>query len=165
MSTEQLTPSSVAELVELKGQVLGPTPWLPITQELIDGFADVTKDFQWIHVNPETAKSTPTGTTIAHGLLTLSLGPMFMEQLMAFDGFAYSLNYGYDRIRFPAPVPSGSRLRMRATITKVEPLDGPGAQITTEQAFESDASEKPVCVAMSLARFYEQPSSDSSGQE
>ncbi len=94
------------------------------------------------------------GSTIAHGLLTLSLAPAFMEALMAFDGFAHALNYGYDKVRFPAPVPVGSRLRMRATITEVAEIPG-GAQVTTTQTIEREGGDKPVCVARSVARFYE----------
>jgi acyl dehydratase len=117
-------PTTVAELRALEGTELGPTAWHEITQERVDAFAKATEDFQWIHVDPVRAADSPLGGTIAHGLFTLSLGPKFMEELLAFDGFAHSLNYGYDKVRFPAPVPVGSRVRMRATITAVADVPG-----------------------------------------
>jgi acyl dehydratase len=147
-------PTSVADLRALEGTELGPTDWLEITQDRIDAFAQVTGDHQWIHVDPERAAASPMGTTIAHGLLTLSLAPAFMEALMAFDGFAHALNYGYEKVRFPAPVPVGSRVRMRATVTEVTDVPG-GAQVTTTQTIEVEGADKPVCVAQSVARFYE----------
>jgi acyl dehydratase len=147
-------PVSVADLRALAGTELGPTGWLEITQERIDAFAEVTGDHQWIHVDPERAAASPMGSTIAHGLLTLSLAPAFMEELMAYDGFAHALNYGYEKVRFPAPVPVGSRLRMRATITDVSEVPG-GAQVTTTQTVEREGGDKPVLVAQSVARFYE----------
>ena len=155
-SAGAVRPESVADLRELLGRELGPTDWWEVTQERIDAFADATGDHQWIHVDPARAADSPLGTTIAHGLLTLSLGPKFMEELMAFDGFAHSLNYGYAKVRFPAPVPVGSRVRMRATITDVADVSG-GAQVTTTQVIEREGSEKPVCVAESIGRFVEKP--------
>jgi acyl dehydratase len=152
--TEPVRPTTVAELGALVGAELGPTAWYDVTQERIDAFAAATGDHQWIHVDPARAAESPLGTTIAHGLLTLSLGPKFMEALMAFDGFAHSLNYGYEKVRFPAPVPVGSRLRMRATITDVSDVPG-GAQVTTTQTIEVEGGGKPVCVAQSIGRFYE----------
>jgi acyl dehydratase len=147
-------PATVAELRALQGTELGPTAWYAITQERVDVFAEATEDYQWIHVDPARAADSPLGSTIAHGLFTLALGPKLMEELMAFDGFAHSLNYGYDRVRFPAPVPVGSRLRMRATITDVVDIEG-GAQVTTVQTFEIEGGEKPVCVAVGVGRFLE----------
>ncbi|HEV7752134.1 MAG TPA: MaoC family dehydratase [Baekduia sp.] len=147
-------PTTVADLRALQGTELGPTEWYDITQERIDAFAAATGDFQWIHVDPARAAGSPLGSTIAHGLFTLSLGAKFMEELMAFDGFAHSLNYGYEKVRFPAPVPVGSRLRMRATITDVADVPG-GAQITTTQTMEVEGGGKPVCVAASVGRFVE----------
>jgi acyl dehydratase len=153
-SVSPVRPASVAELRALQGTELGPTEWYDVTQGRIDAFARATEDFQWIHVDPERTAASPLGSTIAHGLFTLSLGPRFMEELLAFDGFAHALNVGYGRVRFPAPVPVGSRLRMRATIADVRELDG-AAQVTTTQAFEIDGGAKPVCVAESLGRFFE----------
>jgi acyl dehydratase len=153
-TVEPARPASVADLRALAGVELGPTAWLEVTQEVIDAFAEATGDHQWIHVDPERAAASPLGTTIAHGLFTLSRGPALMEALMAFDGFAHSLNYGYEKVRFPAPVPVGSRLRMRAVITDVAEVPG-GAQVTTTQTFEVEGGEKPVCVAQSVGRFVE----------
>jgi acyl dehydratase len=147
-------PATVAELQALAGTELGPTDWVEIPQEKIDAFADATGDHQWIHVDPARAKDTPLGSTIAHGLLTLSLAPGLMEQLMAYDGFAHALNYGYEKIRFPAPVPVGSRLRLRVTITDVTEVPG-GAQATMAQTIEVEGGAKPVCVAQAVARFFE----------
>lgn len=147
-------PTSVAELRELEGRELGPTAWYDISQARIDAFADLTEDRQWIHVDPERAADSELGTTIGHGLFTLSLGPKFMEELMAFDGFEKSLNYGYGKVRFPSPLPVDSRIRMRATITAVDDVPG-GAQVTTTQVFEREGQEKPVCVAESIGRFVE----------
>jgi acyl dehydratase len=147
-------PASVADLRALAGTELGPTEWVEVTQDKIDAFAAVTGDHQWIHVDPERAASSPLGTTIAHGLLTLSLAPAFMEELMSFEGFAHALNYGYEKVRFPAPVPVGSRVRMRALIASVDDVPG-GAQVTTTQTLEIEGGDKPVCVAQSVGRFYE----------
>jgi acyl dehydratase len=138
----------------LIGRELGPTEWYEITQERIDAFAAVTNDHQWIHVDPERAASSPFGSTIAHGLFSLSLGPQFSYQLIAFDGFAHSLNYGYDKVRFPAPVPVGSRLRMRSTVVSAEQLPG-GIQVKTRQVVEREGSDKPVAVAEAVARVVE----------
>lgn len=154
-TTTPVRPTSIDELVALEGKELGPTEWHTLTQADINTFADVTNDHQWIHVDEQRAAAGPFGTTIGHGLFTLSLGPAYMEELMAFDGFAHSLNYGYDRVRFPHPRPVGSKVRMRATITKVTP-DGKGsAQIVTTQVFEGEGIEKPICVAESIGRFTE----------
>ncbi|MGC0366167.1 acyl dehydratase [Rhodococcus sp. 27YEA15] len=147
-------PATFAELEKLIGQELGPTQWYDVTQERIDAFADATNDHQWIHVDPARAASSPLGSTIAHGLFSLSLGPQFSYQLIAFDGFAHSLNYGYDKVRFPAPVPVGSRIRMRSTIISAEQVSG-GIQITTKQVVEREGSDKPVVVAESVARVVE----------
>lgn len=147
----------VGELTSHAGRVLGPTSWRTITQQDIDAFARLTGDDQWIHVDPERAKAGPFGTTIGHGLFTLSLGPAFMEELMAFDGFMHSLNYGYNKVRFPHPRPVGSKVRMRATITAVDPAGNGAAQITTTQYFEAEGIDKPICVAESIGRFTEHP--------
>jgi acyl dehydratase len=154
VSVDVARPASVADLKELVGRELGPTEWVDVPQEKIDAFAEVTGDHQWIHVDPERAKDSPLGTTIAHGLLTLSLGPAFMEALMSFEGFAHALNYGYEKVRFPAPVPVGSRLRMRAVVADVSEVSG-GAQVTMTQTIEREGGDKPVLVAQAVARFYE----------
>ncbi len=141
------------ELRALVGEELGVSGWYAVTQERVDAFAAATGDHQWIHVDPERARETPFGGTIAHGLLTLSLGPGFVEELFAITGVAFALNYGYGRVRFPAPVPVGSNLRMRATLAAVEDVPG-GVQMTVTQTFEIEGGEKPVCVAESLSRVY-----------
>ncbi len=148
-----LTISGLDELRSKVGEELGVSDWYDITQEGIDGFAEATGDDQWIHVDPERAKETPFGGTIAHGLYTLSLGPQFSYAMFSLEGVAFGLNYGYDRIRFPAPVPVGSRVRMRATLAAVDDIPG-GVQFRVTQTFELEGGEKPVCVAEALARAY-----------
>ena len=140
-------------LRDAEGRELCVTEWREITQAEVDAFADATGDHQWIHVDPERAAASPLGGTIAHGLLTLSLAPAMTASLLSFEGFAFALNYGYDRVRFPAPLRVGARLRMRATLASVTDIPG-GAQITLVQTFEVEGGTKPVCVAESLARVY-----------
>jgi acyl dehydratase len=149
-----LTITGIDELKAKVGEELGVSEWHEVTQAQIDAFAEATGDHQFIHVDPERAAQTPFGSTIAHGLLTLSLGPKFSYELFSFDGFAFGLNYGYDRVRFPAPLPVDSRVRMRATLTDVKEIPG-GAQITITQTFEREGGDKPVCVAEQLARVYQ----------
>jgi acyl dehydratase len=135
----------VTALRELVGAELGPTSWLDVTQERIDAFAAATDDPQWIHVDRERAAGGPFGTTIAHGFLTLSLCvPMLYEALPRAGGLA--VNYGTDRVRFPAPVPSGSRVRGRFRVLEVEPTDR-GERAVIEATVECEGVEKPVCVA------------------
>lgn len=149
-----LTLKGMDEVKAHVGQELGVSDWLGVTQEAIDEFADVTGDHQWIHVDPERAKETPFGGTIAHGYYTLSLAPRFTYDMYTFEGFAFALNYGLNRVRFPSPLPVGSKVRMRARLASVEEIPG-GAQITTELTFEREGGEKPVCVAETLVRVYE----------
>jgi len=135
----------VSTLRELVGVELGPTSWLEVTQERIDAFAAATDDPQWIHVDRDRAAAGPFGTTIAHGFLTLSLCvPMLYELLPPVDGMV--VNYGVDRVRFPAAVPSGSRIRGRFRVVSVEAAAG-GERAAIEAIVECDAGEKPVCVA------------------
>jgi acyl dehydratase len=148
-----LTITGPTDLKARIGEELGVSEWHEVTQERIDAFAAATEDFQWIHVDPDRAAETPFGGTIAHGLYTLSLGPKFAYSLFSLEGFTFGLNYGYDRVRFPAPVPVGSRVRMRATLSKVDDVAG-GLQITVTQTFEAEGADKPVCVAESLSRVY-----------
>lgn len=155
MSTTTI--AGIAELERLVGTELGPTEWQTIDQARIDAFAEVTGDRQWIHVDLPRASAGPFGTTIGHGLLTLSLGPVLMEELLAFEGFAHALNYGYAKVRFPSPTPVDSRIRMTAAVTAVERVPG-GAQLTVTQTFEREGGEKPTCVAESLARLVEESS-------
>lgn len=143
----------VEELRSRLGQELGVSGWHEVTQEEIDAFAQVTGDDYWIHVDPDRARSTPFGSTIAHGLLTLSLGPRFSYEIYEVTGVAFGVNYGFGRVRFPAPLPVGSRVRMRATLTAVDDVPG-GVQVTVTQTFERDGSDKPVCVAEALGRMF-----------
>jgi|SRR5438067_976023 len=148
-----LTITGLQELKAKVGEELGVSEWHEVTQDEIDAFAEATGDDQFIHVDPERAAQTPFGSTIAHGLLTLSLGPKFSYSLFSLEGFAFVLNYGYDRVRFPAPLPVNSRVRMRAAIAAVEEISG-GAQVTIAQTFEREGTDKPVCVAQAIARVY-----------
>src|SRR4051812_46028509 len=147
------TINGLEQLKQAEGEVLGTSDWYEVTQEDIDTFADVTGDHQFIHVDVERAKDTPFGGTIAHGYYTLSLLPKFSYGMFNFEGFAFGLNYGLNKVRFPAPLPVGSKVRMRAELMSVEDIPG-GLQITTKATFERDGGEKPVCVAESLARVY-----------
>ena len=123
-------------------------------QDDIDAFADATGDHQWIHVDPERAKDTPFGGTIAHGYYTLSLAPKLTDEVLKMDGFAFAVNYGLNKVRFPAPVPVDSKVRMRAKLAELEEIAG-GAQMIMELTFEREGGEKPVCVAQSVVRVYE----------
>lgn len=148
-----LTLNGLDEVKAYIGKELGVSEWLTVTQEKIDRFAEVTGDDQWIHVDPERAKQSPFGGTIAHGYYTLSLAPRFSYDMVKFDGFAFGVNYGLNRVRFPAPMPVGEKVRMRSKLIAVDDIPG-GAQITTELTFEREGGEKPVCVAESLSRVY-----------
>jgi acyl dehydratase len=148
-----LTISGIDELRAKVGEELGVSDWLEVTQEAIDAFADATGDHQWIHVDPERAAQTPWGSTIAHGLYTLSIGPKFTFDMFTIEGFAFGLNYGYNKVRFPAPLPVNSRVRMRATLSSVDDVPG-GVQLTITQTFEREGEEKPVCVAEAVSRMY-----------
>jgi acyl dehydratase len=147
------TITGMEELRSAVGEELGVSAWHEVTQAEIDAFAAATGDDQWIHVDVERAAQTPFGSTIAHGLYTLSLGPRFSYDTYTIEGFAYALNYGYGRIRFPAPLPVGSRVRMRATLASAEDVPG-GVQVAIAQTFEREGTEKPVCVAEQLVRLY-----------
>jgi acyl dehydratase len=143
-------------LEEIRGHIgaeLGVSDWHLVTQENVDRFAAVTGDDQWIHVDVERARESPFGGTIAHGYYTLSLAPRFSYDMFKFEGFAFGVNYGLNRVRFPSPLPVGDRVRMRARLLAVDDVPG-GAQITTELTFEREGGDKPVCVAESLARVY-----------
>ena len=149
-----LTISSLDEARAKAGEELGVSDWHDVTQDAIDAFAKVTGDDQWIHVDPQRATQTPFGGTIAHGYYTLSLHPVLAKQVFEFEGFAFAVNYGLNRVRFPAPLPVGNRVRMRVTLVDVEDVLG-GAQITMKLTFEGEGALKPVCVAESLTRVYE----------
>ena len=148
-----LTLNGLDEVKAHIGEELGVSEWHEVTQEDINRFAEVTGDDYWIHLDVERAKKGPFGGTIAHGYYTLSLAPMFSYRMFSFTGFAFGVNYGVNRVRFPAPMPVGDRVRMRAKLAAVEDVPG-GAQITTELTFEREGGDKPVCVAESVSRFY-----------
>ncbi|MFD5817819.1 MaoC family dehydratase [Streptomyces sp. NPDC127038] len=150
---EPRTFATVDELRDAVGEQLGYTDWVEIEQKRIDLFAEATGDHQWIHVDPEKAAAGPFGTTIAHGYLTLSLLPLFGPQLISVEGVRMGVNYGTNKVRFPAPVPVGSRLRSTATITAVDEVPG-GVQVSVAFTVEREGGEKPVCVAESVSRYY-----------
>jgi acyl dehydratase len=140
-------------LKELIGKTIGPGEWRTVTQEDIDTFADLTGDHQWIHTDVERAKTeSPFGTTIAHGNLTLSLVDGMRIDLIASSGFKLGVNYGWNKVRFPAPVPAGARIRSTAEVVEVEDVGGGWWQIVTRFTVEVEGSEKPCCVADSVGR-------------
>jgi acyl dehydratase len=136
------------------GQELGPGEWLTVEQEAVDAFAGLSGDHQWIHVDPVRAASGPYGSTVAHGLLTLSLLPTLLRGLRAVADARMALNYGYDRIRFPAPLRVGSRVRSRVVITDVAPTADGGVQVRSRITVEVEGSDKPCLVADQLVRQY-----------
>jgi len=135
------------------GDTFGPSSWIEITQEKINLFADATGDHQWIHVDPEKAKDGPFGTTIGHGYLTLSLLPVASYEVLPRTG-RMGINYGVNRVRFPSPVPVGSRVRATFEVKEVDQFDG-GTQQTYVATVERDGQEKPVCVAEVVFRSYD----------
>ncbi|MCU0774138.1 MAG: MaoC family dehydratase [Ideonella sp.] len=141
------------DLAGCVGQTLGTSDWITIDQERIRRFAEATGDFQWIHLDHEKAAAGPFGRTIAHGFLTLSLLPAMFETGFAIRDVRMGVNYGLNRVRFPAPVPSGSRVRGHFKLLGFEPIDG-GAQMIVEVTVELEGSPKPVCVAESVSRRY-----------
>jgi len=141
----------MSSFTELVGKELGPTEWFEVDQERIDLFARATDDPQWIHVDPEKAAEGPFGTTIAHGFLTLSLCVPLMSKTLSLTGYRMGINYGVNRVRFPAPLPSGSRIRATFTVQSVEEVQG-GDQAVVLAIIEREGSEKPVCVAELVSR-------------
>ena len=144
---------TLADLAACTGQEVAVSDWITVTQERIQLFADATNDHQWIHLDAERAKAGPFGTTIAHGFLTLSLLPEMAASAFAVSETRMGVNYGLNKVRFPAPVPSGSRLRGRFKLVGYEPLEG-GAQLTVQVTMEREGSDKPVCIAESIGRRY-----------
>ncbi|MGY1841368.1 MULTISPECIES: MaoC family dehydratase [unclassified Modestobacter] len=148
------TVDGIEGVKSLAGKDLGTSDWVEITQEMVNTFADATGDHQWIHVDPERAKKeSPFGGPIAHGYLTLSLTPMFLPQLMHITGFSMGVNYGTEKVRFPSPVPVGSKLRARAVVDQVTDVPG-GVQMQTTLTFEVEGGTKPACVATIVVRQY-----------
>ena len=149
MSTEFASPQALLEAV---GADLGTTDWVTITQEQINQFADATLDNQWIHVDTERAKAGPFGAPIAHGFLTMSLAGHFLAQLARVEGISMGINYGADKVRFPSPVPVGSRLRARGEILDVKEVPG-GVQATTRITIERDGGDKPAAIVDTVSRY------------
>jgi acyl dehydratase len=137
----------------LVGEHLGYSPYVEITQEQVNQFAEATGDHQWIHIDVEKAKAGPFGGPIAHGYLTLSLGPMLSPQIFGVSGISMGVNYGAGKVRFPSPVPVGSKVRLGATLQSVDDVAG-GAQVQMEFVFEVEGAAKPSCVAEVIFRYY-----------
>jgi acyl dehydratase len=144
---------SPADLKSAVGQHLGTSEWLEITQDRIDRFADATGDHQWIHVDPERARQGPFGATIAHGYLTQSLVNYFLPQIVEVRGISMGINYGADRLRFPAPVPVGSRVRGGAELLEVETVKGGAIQAKVRVTIEIEGQERPGCVIDVISRY------------
>lgn len=140
----------------LAGKEIGSSPWVEVTQESIDGFAQLTGDDQWLHTDTERAAAGPFGTTIAHGFLTLSLLIPLLEQILILENRSSSINYGLDKVRFPAAVPSGSRVRLTATLAEVADLDT-GVQVKVDCVFEVEGQQRPACVARAVLRHHFAP--------
>jgi acyl dehydratase len=147
------TVNGIEELKGLVGKTIGPSEWRQLTQDLIDQFAEVSGDDQWIHVDTERAKTeSPFGTTVAHGNLTLSMIDGFRSGLIEASGFKMGVNYGWNKIRFPAPVPAGSRIRASVEAVSVDDVGGGWHQIVQRWTVEVEGSEKPACVGESVGR-------------
>ncbi|MBC7547078.1 MAG: MaoC family dehydratase [Polaromonas sp.] len=145
---------TISDLAALQGQEVATSAWLTITQEQVNLFADATGDHQWIHIDPEKAKSGPFGGPIAHGFLTLSLIPQFFAAAFKVSAARMGVNYGLNKVRFTSPVPVGSRLRARMKLLTVQSVDQGGTQFTWEVTVEREGETKPACVAESLVRMY-----------
>jgi acyl dehydratase len=154
MATVQV--EGIEGLKGLLGEQIGPSEWREVTQEDINAFADLSGDHQWIHTDVERAKNeSPFGTTVAHGNLTLSMIDGMRLKLLSSSGFKLGVNYGWNRVRFPAPVPAGSRIRATAEVTEVEDVGGGWWQVVTRFTVEVEGSDKPACVADSVGRVFE----------
>ncbi|NGN62323.1 MaoC family dehydratase [Streptomyces sp. A7024] len=149
-----ITVNGLGELKKLAGSELGTSPWTEITQDRINTFADATGDHQWIHTDPERAAAGPFGAPIAHGYLTLALFIPLFTGLLDVEGVTTKVNYGLNKVRFPAPVPAGSRIRLVARLADVEDVPGGGVQITVDGTIEIEGGKKPACVLQSISRFY-----------
>jgi acyl dehydratase len=146
--------ATLAELPALVGREIGESDWIRIDQARIDLFAEATGDHQWIHVDPVRAAAGPFGVTVAHGFLTLSLLPEMSASAFEITGSRMGVNYGLNRVRFPAPVPVDSRLRGRFRLLSCDPVEGDGVQMVIEVTMEREGSAKPVCVAESIVRRF-----------
>jgi len=143
----------VKELPDLVGKEVGISDWVRVDQERIDRFADLCGDHQWIHVDVERAKQGPFGAPIAHGYLTLSLAPALLPEIYRVTDINMAVNYGLNKLRFPSPVPVGSKVRAGASLVGVDEIPG-GAQVTMDVAFEVEGQDKPACVAQVVFRYY-----------
>lgn len=146
--------SNPADLLGMVGQEIGTGEWHAITQHQVNIFADATHDHQWIHVEPERAAAGPFGGPVAHGFLTLSLIPYLTSQLRRVDNVTMGVNYGLDRVRFPAPVLVGHRIRARATVTSLDKISADAVHLVTRVTIEVEGSDKPACVADVVSRYY-----------
>jgi acyl dehydratase len=146
------TAVAVDELPNLAGKDLGVSRWVDISQEDIDRFAELTGDRQWIHIDPERARSSAFGSTVAHGFFTVSLSTVLVYELLDVKDAGQILNYGLNRVRFPAPTPAGSRVRMSARVASVDAVSG-GYQVVYGLTFEREGGTKPVCVADLIFRY------------
>jgi acyl dehydratase len=145
---------SIRELQKRVGEEVAVSPWLAISQERIDTFAKAIDDFQYIHVDPQRAKASPFGGTVAHGFLTLSLLSHLSEQTVSYSDRRMGVNYGLNRVRFTSPVPAGARVRARFTLSKYEPIESNGVQVTWTTVIEIEGKDKPAMVAEWIARHY-----------
>ncbi|MBS0304109.1 MAG: MaoC family dehydratase [Proteobacteria bacterium] len=145
---------SVAGVLAAVGRDLGATEWMVLTQERIQRFADATDDHQWIHVDPVRAAAGPFGGCIAHGYLTLGLANKFLPELVTYERLKMGVNYGCDKVRFPAPVRAGARIRGRGEVVAAEPIKGDGVQVTVRVTVDIEGSDKPGCVVDTISRLY-----------
>ena len=142
------------DLLTMIGEDLGSSPWLDVSQDRINLFADATDDHQWIHVDVERAKDGPFGGPIAHGYLTLSLLIPLWSQILVIEDMDMAVNYGLNKVRFPAPVPAGSRVQVSATLADAEEVAGGGIQATIDTVMRAEGADKPVCIAQMVHRYY-----------
>jgi acyl dehydratase len=150
-----LTVTTIEELRARAGEELGASEFRAVSQAQVDEFAELTGDHQWIHTDPERARTTPFGGTIVHGYFTLALAPVLLGEVLPLDGFAMALNYGLDKLRFPAPLPVGARVRMHVRLDEVQDIPTGGATLALTLTFEREGADKPVCVAGALYRVFE----------
>lgn len=155
MSSRSINVKRIAELSDYVGQEAGPTEWLLVTQHQIDVFAELTQDRHWIHIDPKRAREELAfGCTVAHGLLTLSLLPRLADQLLTVETYRHGLNYGFNRVRFTAPVRAGASIRLRSRILSVDPLEN-GIRLTRENVLEVNDGEKPAMIAETVVLMYD----------
>jgi acyl dehydratase len=150
-----LSATTIEELRARAGEEVGASEFRAVSQEDVDEFAALRSDHQWIHTDPERARSTPFGGTIVHGYFTLALAPALLAEVLPLDGFAMALNYGLDKVRFPAPLPVGERVRMGVRLDDVQDIPSGGATLALTLTFEREGADKPVCVASVLYRVFE----------